>query len=68
MDAVVVNERTVIVSQGNRKCKSETNRLKWATCGGGAGSQCWGGRGRSAEAVKSSKAEGFTAPDANSHV
>lgn len=42
MDAVVVNERTVVVSQGNRKCKSETNRLKWATCGGGGDrSQCW---------------------------
>lgn len=69
MDAVVVNERTVVVSQGNRKCKSETNRLKWATCGGGGQGVSVGGQGgRSAEAVKSSKAEGFTAPDANSHV
>lgn len=36
--------------------------------GGGRESVLGGGRGRSAEAVKSSKAEGFTAPDANSHV
>lgn len=43
MDAVVLNERTVVVSQGNRKCKSETNRLKWATCGGGRESVLGGG-------------------------
>lgn len=36
--------------------------------GGGRESVLEGGGGRSAEAVKSSKAEGFTAPDANSHV
>lgn len=46
MDAVVVNERTVVVSQGNRKCKSETNRLKWATCGGGQGVSVGGWEGQ----------------------